>query len=109
MQSINAIAFKEDYLDDFICRVLNQLSRVGTDIDDVIYMIEMSQNNNETLDVLEECLIDFGKFEIDADSFPWQKASITSNEYIQEDSFTVECRNLLEELEQMRNRYLLDE
>ena len=93
---------KEDYKEDFICRALNQLSRWSMDADYILNMLEMSKNDNERLDVIEDCLREYGKFRIDLSEFPWQNSSVNYNDLIQDVSVTMECRSLLDELDEIR-------
>ena len=92
----------EDYKEDFICRVLNQLSRWNVDVDYILSMLEMSKNENERLDVIEDCLREYGKFRVDLEEFPWQNSSVYYNDCMQDAAVTTECKNLLDELDEIK-------
>jgi hypothetical protein len=109
MQNMFDSTCKEGYIGDFSCRVLNQFTRWGVDISYILNMLEMSRNENELLDVLEDCLVEFGKFAIDTEDYPWYHTSINYNSYIQDIPFTLECRSLLDELDEIRCESLTNE
>jgi len=93
---------KEDYKDEFICRALNQLSRWSVDVDYILNMLEMSKNDNERLEVIEDSLREYGKFQVDLNEYPWQNSSVNYNDLLQDVSVTMECRSLLDELDEIR-------
>ena len=93
---------KEDKKEEFICRVLNQLSRWNIDADYILNMLEMSKNDNERLEVIEDCLKEHGKFSVDPEEFPWQNSAVNYSDLLQDVSITVECKNLLDELDELR-------
>ena len=93
---------KEDYKEEFICRALNQLSRWSVDVDYILNMLEMSKSDSERLDVIEDSLREYGKFQVDLNEYPWQNSSVNYNDLLQDVSVTVECRNLLDELDEIR-------
>ena len=93
---------KEDIREDFICRVLNQFSRWNLDVDYVLNMLEMSKSENERLEVIEDCLREYGKFRVDLEEFPWQNSAVNYNDLIQDVSITSECKNLLDELDEIK-------
>ncbi len=44
---------KENTIDDFNCRVLNQFSRWGVDVEYILNMLELSKTDSERLDALD--------------------------------------------------------
>lgn len=93
---------EHDYKEKFICRALNQLSRWHVNVDYIMNMLEMSKDDNEQLDVIEDCLRKYGKFQNDLNGYPWQNSSVNYTDLIQDVSGTMECRNLLDELDEIR-------
>jgi hypothetical protein len=88
--------------DDFYCRVLNQFSRWHIGVDYMLNLLELSKSDIERLDAIEDCLREFGKFTDDPKEFPWHDTSDEDNSLIHNDSFIMECKDLLDELDEIK-------
>jgi len=102
MESMCVSTISSDCKDEFICRVMNQFSRWGVEVQSFINLLEMSANDAEWFSVIEDCLNEFAKFNIEPDNFLWQVASNDYNDFIRDATIAIECRNLLDELDEIR-------
>ncbi len=94
---------REGYKDDFIYRVLGQFSRWGIDVNSILNMLEISADDKERFDVIKDCLDEFGRFPVEPESFLGEDTSEDYNVYAHDASITLECRDLLDELDEIRD------
>lgn len=101
MQSTCVPTITKEGDSDFIDHVLNRFSHWSVDVGYILNMLEISGNENERLDVIEDCLREFGKLEIEPEEYPWQNISDGYSTFSPNASITLECRILLNELDEI--------
>ncbi len=92
----------EDYKEDFICRVMNQFSQWGVNVDYILTMMEKCADDSERLDIIESCLNKLCEFQIEPETFLWRIASDDMKALVQDASIAVECKDLLCEFDEIR-------
>ncbi len=103
MQNIS-IYYSKGKRDDFICRVLNQFSCWGIHPDSIVDMLEKCANNIERLTIIENCIKELSKLHAEPDRSTWLGESL---DLIKDASIAVECRNILEELDEIKSGYCM--
>ena len=94
----------EDGAGDFIDRVLDYFSHWSFDIFHIHTMLEICGDENERLDLIEDCLRKFGKLEFDPEEYPWHTIPENISSCPANDSAVLECNSLLNELDEVRLR-----
>ena len=90
---------------DFISHVMTRFSQwSGVNVGYLFNMFEISGNEYECLNVIEDCLRKFGKRDDKPNEYPWPHTTSNGNTRSGNLSITVECNSLLNELEKIRTR-----
>lgn len=90
---------------DFIGHVMTRFSQwSGVNVGYLFNMFEISGDEDECLDVIEDCLRKFGKLENESDDFPWHDTTVHDSTFSYNISITMECNILLNELDEIRSR-----
>ena len=105
MESTCTSIITHNTVSEFISCAMTRFSQwSGVNIGYLFNMLEISANENECLDIIEDCLREFGKLESEPDEYPWQIIPEGYNRLSSTASIIQECNTLLNELEEIRAR-----